>query len=223
MIPPSPRMFWTFLNLGKIGNLMTPPQTYFGKKLKLRKFWILGTPPQKKIISLKHLKFTKNHFKTNLFFVQLKHLKSTFLFGTNMKIHTSNPLHILNCGLFDFRRWSPPFGLFPLIGAFFISQRGCRECGNEGGEQVPKAGIKKTRESVYCLNLIKSFQIVGGRPEVVTRSTLYHYRSDSTCKTINPFPCWEGEEQKYLDAFTSYRLNLQRTSLQQYWFSGTSV
>ena len=34
-----------------------------------------------KNISLKHLKLPKNHFKTNLFFVQLKHLKSTFTFG----------------------------------------------------------------------------------------------------------------------------------------------
>ena len=42
---PLPRMFWTFLNLGKVGNLM-------------------GTPPKKKSICLKHLKLPKNHFKT---------------------------------------------------------------------------------------------------------------------------------------------------------------
>ena len=29
--PPSPRMFWTFLNLGRIGNLMTPPLPNLGK------------------------------------------------------------------------------------------------------------------------------------------------------------------------------------------------
>ena len=26
----------------------------------------------------------------------------------------------LNCGLFDLRRWPPPFGLFPLFGTFFV-------------------------------------------------------------------------------------------------------
>ena len=35
---------------------------------------------------LPHLKLPKDHFKTNLFFVQLKHLKSAFTFGNNMKI-----------------------------------------------------------------------------------------------------------------------------------------
>ena len=32
-------------------------------------------------ISLKHLNLPKNHFKSNLFFVQPKHLNSTFTFG----------------------------------------------------------------------------------------------------------------------------------------------
>ena len=68
---------------------------------KYGKFSILGTPPQKKIISLKHLKFTKNHFKTNLFFVQLKHFKSTFTFGKKMKI---KPPPLLSKG--NFKTWS---------------------------------------------------------------------------------------------------------------------
>ena len=58
-----------------------PPRTWFGKNLKLGKFWTLGTPLKKRNISLKHLKLPKNHFKTNLFFVHLKHLQSTFTFG----------------------------------------------------------------------------------------------------------------------------------------------
>ena len=37
-------------------------------------------------MSLKHLKLPKDHFKTNFFFVQLKHLKYTFTFGEKMKI-----------------------------------------------------------------------------------------------------------------------------------------
>ena len=61
-LPPSARMFWTILNLGKIGNLMTPPWTKFGKNLNLGKFGILGTLPQKK--KLKLLKLPKNHLKT---------------------------------------------------------------------------------------------------------------------------------------------------------------
>ena len=44
-------------------------------------------PPLRKNISRKHLKLPKNHFKTNLFFLQLKYLKSTFTFGKKMKIY----------------------------------------------------------------------------------------------------------------------------------------
>ena len=45
--------------------------------------WMLGNyecwspPPRRKNISLKHLKLPENQVKTNLFFVQLKHSKST--------------------------------------------------------------------------------------------------------------------------------------------------
>ena len=38
--PPSPRMFWTFLDLGKIGN--------FGKNLNWENFEILESPLRKK-------------------------------------------------------------------------------------------------------------------------------------------------------------------------------
>ena len=40
----SPRMIWTFLNLGKIWNLTTPPLYLISENLKLGKLWIFGTP-----------------------------------------------------------------------------------------------------------------------------------------------------------------------------------
>ena len=52
--------------------------------LKLGKFGILEK-------SLKHLKFPKDRFKTNLFFGQMKHWKFTFIFGKKLKIPTSPP------------------------------------------------------------------------------------------------------------------------------------
>ena len=63
-----------------------PPQTYFGEKLKLAKFWIFRTPHKTRNISLKHSKLSKNHFKTNLLFVQLKCLKCAFTFGKIFEI-----------------------------------------------------------------------------------------------------------------------------------------
>lgn len=48
------------------------------------------SPPSGKNISLKYLKLLKDHFKTILFFVQLKHLKSTSTFGRNMTIQILN-------------------------------------------------------------------------------------------------------------------------------------
>ena len=120
---------------------LTPPQDVlaffeFGKKSKfddpplvpnLGKIWIwenfeFGEPPpqRKKNRSLKHLKLPKNHFKTNLFFIQLKHLKSTFTFGNPPSYQK---VHILNCGLFDSHCWPfPHFGLFPLFVTFFNSE-----------------------------------------------------------------------------------------------------
>ena len=62
--PPSPQQFGLFWIWEENWNLMTPPPDLIGKNLKLGKFWILGTPPQKRNISLKHLKLPKNHFKT---------------------------------------------------------------------------------------------------------------------------------------------------------------
>ena len=67
-----------------------------------------GNPPSEKNISLKHLKLPKNHFKANLFFVQLKHLKSSFTFGKKMKINAPpsyQKVQISNFGLFDFLCW----------------------------------------------------------------------------------------------------------------------
>ena len=42
--PPSPRIIWTFLNLGKNWFLMTPPSTEIGKNLKCRLFWYRCIP-----------------------------------------------------------------------------------------------------------------------------------------------------------------------------------
>ena len=56
------------------------------------KLCIFGTPPQIWNISLKHLKLPKNHFKTNLFCLQLKYLKCAFEFGKKMKIWPPPPL-----------------------------------------------------------------------------------------------------------------------------------
>ena len=61
-------------------------------------FW---EPPSKKTISLKHLKLPKNHFKSNLFFVQLKHLKSTFTFGGKNENSTPTP-HLSKFCIVDF-------------------------------------------------------------------------------------------------------------------------
>ena len=69
-------------------------------------------PSSLKKHKLKHLKLPKNHFKTNLFFVQLKNLMSTFTFGTNLKIQTPPPLikksKFWMLGLIDVRQWSSP-------------------------------------------------------------------------------------------------------------------
>ena len=54
--PPSPRMIWTFLNLGKIGNLMTPPLYLIWENIEIGEIFNLGTPPQKKKHELKTLK-----------------------------------------------------------------------------------------------------------------------------------------------------------------------
>ena len=43
----------------------------------------LGTSVRKRFINLRQLKLPKNHFKTNLFWVQLKHIQSSFKFGKN--------------------------------------------------------------------------------------------------------------------------------------------
>ena len=64
----------------------------------------------------------KNHFKTNLFFVQLKHLKTSFTFGKKWKYRPCyKKVQISNFGLFDILCWPlpPPFWLFPYVGTFF--------------------------------------------------------------------------------------------------------
>ena len=71
---------------------MTPLRPNLGKILNWENFEFWEPLPQKKNVSLKHLKLPKNHYKANLFFVQMKHLKSTFTFGKNLKIRTLPPL-----------------------------------------------------------------------------------------------------------------------------------
>ena len=63
-----------------------PPLDLIWEKVEIGKILNFGSPPSEKIITLKHLTLPKNHFKTNLFFVQLKHLKSLFTFGEKLII-----------------------------------------------------------------------------------------------------------------------------------------
>ena len=83
--PPSPRVFWTLLNLGKIGSLTTPPPLgpNLGKFWNWEDFEFSEPPLKTRNISLKHLELPKNHFKYKFFYV---HLKSAFPFGEKMKI-----------------------------------------------------------------------------------------------------------------------------------------
>ena len=112
-----------FFNLGKIGNFDDPPSLpNLGKIRNWESFEFWESPLRKKNINLKHLKLPKNHFKTNLFFLQLKYLKCAFTFGKKMKIWPPPPsyqkVHILNCGLFDIRRWSPVLDFSHFLGIF---------------------------------------------------------------------------------------------------------
>ena len=52
-------------------------------------FW--EPPLGQKNISLNYLKLPKTHYKTNLLFVQLRYLKSTFKFGKTWKFGTPPP------------------------------------------------------------------------------------------------------------------------------------
>ena len=93
--------------------------------MKLGKLWIFGTPPQIWNISLKHLKLPKNHFKTNLFFVHLKHLKFAFTFGEKNKNMASPPLVKKSTfWIMDF--WFPevihPFWTFSTFWDIFLIQ-----------------------------------------------------------------------------------------------------
>ena len=70
----------------KVQKNLTPPLgPILGKIWNWENFEFLE-PHLEKNISLKHFKLPKNHFKTHLFFGQLKHLKSTFTIGKKMKI-----------------------------------------------------------------------------------------------------------------------------------------
>ena len=77
-----------FLDFFEVGNNLKfddPPLWPNWEKFEIRKILSFGNPPQKKNISLKHLKLPKNHFKPNFIFVQLKHLKPTFTFVKKWK------------------------------------------------------------------------------------------------------------------------------------------
>ena len=82
--PSLPQDVLDFFEFGKIGNLMTPPLgPNLGKTWNWKNVEFWEPPLNKRNTSLRHLKLPKNNFKPNLFFVQLKHLKSTFTFGKN--------------------------------------------------------------------------------------------------------------------------------------------
>ena len=127
VLPPPPGCFGLFWIWEKSEIWWPPPLPNLGK-IRNGKILNFGNPPlRKKNISLKHLKLPKNHFKTNLFFVQLKHLKSTFTFGKKWKYSlppSYQKVQISNFGLFDFLCWPlpPPFGLFPLFVTFSNSE-----------------------------------------------------------------------------------------------------
>ena len=118
--PPSPRMIWTFLNLGKFWNLTTPPLVpNLGKIWNWEKVEFSEPPLKTWNISLKHLKLPKNHFKTNLFFLQLEHLSLHLHFGQTWKSWIPpllSKVDILHCGLFDF--WHRPLPSSP-VGLFY--------------------------------------------------------------------------------------------------------
>ena len=54
--PPSPRKFWTFLNLGKIWNSMTPPLYLIWERFEIGKTLNLRNPPSNMEHKLKTLK-----------------------------------------------------------------------------------------------------------------------------------------------------------------------
>ena len=79
-------MIWTLFKFWKNWKFDDPPSDLILERIEIRENFNFKKSPLKKNISLKHLKLSKNNFKTNLFFVQLKHLKSTFTFVKKMKI-----------------------------------------------------------------------------------------------------------------------------------------
>ena len=82
----------------KAHNFLDPqpsPQQF--ELFEFGKNWKFDAPPlRKENISLAQL--PKNHFKTHLFFGQLKHLKSTFTFGGKPEIWPP-PLLLKKCTL----------------------------------------------------------------------------------------------------------------------------
>ena len=92
--PPSPPgcfgLFWIW---EKSEIWWPPPLPNLGKIRNGENFEFWEPPFRKKNISLEHLKLPKNHFKTNLFSVQLKHLKCAFTFGEKIE-NVASPLLI---------------------------------------------------------------------------------------------------------------------------------
>ena len=117
--PPSPRKFWIFLNLGRIWNSMTPPPVPdLGKIWNWENFEFSEPHLKTWNLSLKHLKLPKNHFKTNLFFLQLKYLKCAFTFGKKMKIWPPPPLLSKSPHFELWTFWSPALTPSPLLDFF---------------------------------------------------------------------------------------------------------
>ena len=116
---PPPLGWFGLFKFGKNLKFAPPPPLVpnLGKTLNWENFEFSEPPIKTRNISLKHLKLSKNHFKTNLFFLQRKYLKCAFIFEKKMKIWpppSYQKVHILNCGLFDLRSFSTFWDFFNL-------------------------------------------------------------------------------------------------------------
>ena len=90
---PPPRCFGLFWIWEKFEIRPPPLGPNLGKLSNWENFEFWEPPLKTRNISLEHLKLPKNHFKTKLFIVQLKHLKSAFLqLGKKWKYGLPPPL-----------------------------------------------------------------------------------------------------------------------------------
>ena len=84
-LTPLPQDVLDFFEFGKNWKFGDPsPLRPNWEKFEIGKILNFGTPLKKRNISLKHLKWPKNRFINNLFFVQLRYLKSSFTIGHHL-------------------------------------------------------------------------------------------------------------------------------------------